>query len=228
MTQQHLHSRAAGKSEEIMLCEFSIVIAAKVNNPAILNPDFLQHNEIVDEQYEVVDSPITTPAFSQVKFNNGISVTSTPEQVVFQQSKDRLNVNAIYSPSIAKRYIECVPHVNYAAVGINPTGFSPNQSKSHVLNMLREGGSWIRFKDTSPAVALNTTYDFGNKKIFLEISRLDHVTDNENISGTVFRANFHHQITDQNAASRTRILPSILESWKHDLDDFFDLVAKYS
>lgn len=48
---------------EITLFEFSVVIVANFNNPAILNPDFLLYNEIVDSQYEVNDSPITNSRF---------------------------------------------------------------------------------------------------------------------------------------------------------------------
>ena len=224
---QQLHSRAARKSEEIMLCEFSVVIAAKFNNPAILNPDFLRYNEIVDNQYEVVESPITTPAFSQVKFSDGISVSSTPDQVVFQQTKDGLNASSIYSPSIAKRYVECVPHVHYGAVGINPTGISANHPETHVLNMLRGRGSWMKYRDTCPAVALKTTYDFGDRRIGLEISRVNHVTNSENVVGTVFRANFHHESIEQSVVSRIRQLMSILDSWERDLKNFIELVGKY-
>lgn len=222
-----MQSHEPCKAGEITLFEFSVVIAANFNNPAILNPDFLLYNEIVDNRYEVNDSPITTPAFSQVKFNNGISVSSSPDQVVFQQKGDKLSSNDICSPSIAMRYLKCVPHVSYSAIGINPKGFSIKQSENHVLNMLREGGSWIRFKDISPAVNLKTTYDFGDRKIALEISRSHQLTTSKNIAGTVFQANFHHESKGQNVGSRINHLISILESWKRDLDNFFDLVNKY-
>ena len=106
-----MQSHEPCKAGEITLFEFSVVIAANFNNPAILNPDFLLYNEIVDNRYEVNDSPITTPAFSQVIFNNGISVSSSPDQVVFQQKGDKLSSNDICSPSIAMRYLKCVPHV---------------------------------------------------------------------------------------------------------------------
>ena len=222
-----MQSQIPHNAEEVTLFEFSVVIAANFNNPAILNPDFLRYNKIVDNQYEENDSPITTPAFSQVKFNNGISVTSTPDQVVFQQSGDELNPNEICSPSIAMRYLKCVPHVSYSAVGINPKGYSINQSEKHVLNMLREGGSWINFKDINPAVTLKTAYDFGNRKIALEISRSHQLTTSKNKAGTVFQANFHHESKGQNVVSRIKHINSILKSWKSDLDEFFVLVDKY-
>ncbi|MDE0308556.1 MAG: hypothetical protein OXI60_01820 [Acidiferrobacterales bacterium] len=222
-----MQSQEPRKVGEITLFEFSVVIAANFNNPAILNPDFLRYNKIVDNQYEVNDSPITTPAFSQVKFNNGISVTSTPDQLVFQQIRDELNSNEICSPSIAMRYLKCVPHVSYSAVGINPKGYSVNRSENHVLNMLREGGSWITFKDTSPTVTLKTAYDFGGRKIALEISESHQLTASKNITGTVFQANFHHESKGQNVGSRIKHLNSILESWNRDLIEFFVLVDKY-
>ncbi len=215
------------QTEEVTLFEFSVVIAAKFNNPAILNPDFLLYNEIVDSQYEVGDSLITTPAFSQVKYKNGISVTSTPDQVVFQQAKSELNPDEICTPSIAMRYMKCVPHVSYDAVGINPKGYSANGHGNRVLNMLREDGAWSSFKDVSPAVTLKAAYDFGEKRIALEIFESQQLQSSEKTTQTVFQANFHRESRGHNVDSRIKHLNSIVESWQHDLREFFALVDKY-
>ncbi len=118
-------------------------------------------------------------------------------------------------------------HSCYSAVWINPKGYSTKRSENHVLNMLREGGSWIRFKDISPAVKLNTTYDFGDRKVALEISRAHQLTTSKMLAGTVFQANFHHESKEQNVGARIYHLISILNLWKRDLDDSFDLVDKY-
>ena len=79
------------------LIELSIVLAAKAdsNNPAILNPDFLRYNRIVDEDHEVQGSPITTPVFSQVAFKNGVKVTSAPDRVIFEQTGETLDETSI-------------------------------------------------------------------------------------------------------------------------------------
>ena len=47
-----------------------------------------------------------------------------------------MSPNDIHSPSIAIRYVECIPHVSYSAVGINPKGFSTMRPANHVLKML--------------------------------------------------------------------------------------------
>ena len=59
-----------------MLIELSVVLVADSNNPSILNPDFLHYNKIVDKGHGVLDSPISTPGFSQVAYENGVTVTS--------------------------------------------------------------------------------------------------------------------------------------------------------
>ena len=222
-----MQSQELSVAREIELFEFSVVIAAKFNNPTILNPDFLRYNGIVDNQYEVNGSPITTPAFSQVIFNKGISVSSTPDQIIFQQTGDRLGSKEICSPAIAVRYLKCVPHVSYSAIGINPKGLLTNRPDNHVFSMLREGGSWIGFNDINPAVTLKTVYDFGDRKIAVEISESHQLAASKNITGTVFQGNFHHESKGQNVGSRINHLNSILEAWKRDLNDFYILIDKY-
>ena len=105
------------------LVEFSVVLVANSNNPTIINPDFLLHNEIVNADLSLQGDPITTPLFSQVVFEGGIAVVATPDRVIFQQTGDPLALKDILCPKIAERYLKKVPHVPYSAVGINPKGY---------------------------------------------------------------------------------------------------------
>lgn len=122
-------SQSPGSHEgiDIKLIELSVVFVANSNNPSIINPDFLRYNKIVDDSYEVQDSPISTPAFSQVAFKNGIEVASTPDRIIFRQSGS-LDRETVASPEVAKRYLDCVPHVPYCAIGMNPKGVVSGQA----------------------------------------------------------------------------------------------------
>ena len=72
----------------VELFEFSVVIVAEVNNPSILNTDFLRHNGIVSERWGISAErpPITTPVLSEVTFDGGLVIRADPNRVTFQQS----------------------------------------------------------------------------------------------------------------------------------------------
>lgn len=214
------------EENEVKLIELSVVLVANSNNPSIINPDFLRYNKIVDDSYEVQDSPISTPAFSQVIFKNGITIVSDPARVIIGQSGtlDRKNV---VSPEVAKRYLECVPHVPYRAIGINPKGIVSGQEPNPVVNMVRDNGLWMSFKDVIPEGQLKAIYRYTERTIFLDIGGADVAENDQTTSGTRFQANIHRELTETDAESRITRLSSILDSWGNDLEDFYNLTSKF-
>ena len=219
-------SSGSDRRNDIKLIELSVVLVANSNNPSIINPDFLRYNKIVDDSYEVQDSPISTPAFSQIIFKNGITVASTPDRVIFSHTGnfDEENVS---SPGIAKRYIECVPHVPYHALGINPKGIVSGQAPNPILNMLRDNGSWMSFKDVIPEGQLKAIYRYTERTIFLDIGGADVAENNQTTSGILFQANIHRELSEMDAESRIKRISSLLDTWENDLDDFCNLTNKF-
>ena len=211
---------------DIKLIELSVVLVANSNNPSIINPDFLRYNKIVDADYEIKDSPISTPAFSQVMFKNGITIVSDPARVMLTQA-GTLNREHVLLPEIASRYLECVPHVPYHAIGINPKGFVSGQAPNPILNMVRDNGSWMSFMDVIPEGQLKAIYRYTERTIFLDIAVADVAENNKTTSGILFQANIHRELTETDAESRIKHLSSLLDSWESDLDDFYNLTSKF-
>lgn len=102
------------------LLQFSVVVAGRLHNPTLLNPDFLELRNIVSKDWgwEVAEV-ITTPAFALVRYSNGVSVHVEPNKLQV------VDLNAAEDPtksragSIAISYVKTLPHVHYSAVGIN-------------------------------------------------------------------------------------------------------------
>ena len=216
------------RKNDLELIELSVVLVADSNNPSIVNPDFLKYNGIVDADYEIQDFPISTPAFSQVAYKNGITVTSDPARVLFQQTKELSEANVV-SPGIAKRYLQCVPHVPYSAIGINPKGFRRilGQEPRIIANMLRNKGTWMSFQDVDPDVRLKAIYRYHGRVISLDVISTQRTENDQKIAGILFQANVHRDLAETNAASRIRFLQSVLDSWKSDLEDFQKLTGKF-
>ena len=60
----------AGNTQGADLVELSVVLVATSNNPAIINPDFLKHNGILEEDRELKEDPVATPMVSQVAYES--------------------------------------------------------------------------------------------------------------------------------------------------------------
>ena len=219
-----------GDDRNVDLIEFSVVLVATSNNPSILNPDFLHYNGIVDANRQVQEPCISTHAYSQVTFKGGLAVKADPDRVIFEQREDKLAMEDIICPEMAKRYLEKVPHVPYRAVGINPKGYRPSggEAADRVADSLIDRGAWMSFKDLTPEIQLKAIYQYTGRTILLDIAEAKKKgTDGNQISGMLFQANFHRDITETTPRERIVRLLSIIDSWREDLSDFQLLVKKF-
>lgn len=216
MTQDKTSSNG-GDGPSIELVEFSIVVLATPNNPSILNPDFLQYNEIVGSDWQVLqDSLISNPAFAQVAFEGGLIVKAYPERVIFEQSGGELVV-----PEVAKRYFQQVPYFPYSGIGINPKFFlrSTGEHLPLMENIVRDQGAWMSFKDVAPTVQPKLIYRYEERTIFLDVAHIERTIGDQTSSGILFQANVHRDVDGPNAQVRNKQLQSILDSWEDDLED---------
>lgn len=230
MAQTKTHSNE-GDGRNVDLVEFSVVLLATSNNPSILNPDFLRYNDIVDASWQVQEPRISTPAFSQVIFKDGLTVTADPDRIIFAQTGDRLAAADIVCPEMAKRYAEKIPHVPSRAVGINPKGYrrSEGEAADRVADALIDTGEWMAFQDVIPEIQLKAVYRYAKRTIFLDIVEASkRETDGRQIPGMLFQANIHRDITETSPRERIVSLLSIIDSWKEDLSDFHALVKRFS
>lgn len=102
------------------LTQFSQVVVGDSHNPSILNPDFLLVNQVVPSSWRsLVRDPITTPALSVVRFDNGVSITVEMNKI---QVVDTLQAGEDLGskvPDLTTKYVQLLQHVRYTAVGNN-------------------------------------------------------------------------------------------------------------
>lgn len=64
------------------LFQFSIVVPGRSHNPTLLNPDFLQRQDIVSADCSwTVAETVTTPLFAMVRYDNGVTVQVESEKL---------------------------------------------------------------------------------------------------------------------------------------------------
>lgn len=221
---------AGGQGLDVAIINLSVVLIADNVDPSMINPDFLRHNDIVDPGLQTGQSPVSTPVLSQVTFERGLSVVARPDRFEFAQQGQVLAEDA-ESPNVARRFLEKIPYPPYKAIGINLTGarLLDRGSENGVADALIEGGGWMAFGDVSPAVSLKAVYHCEGRQVTLDVHDAKRrVSDGSESPGLVFAANFHRDISEMSRERRIAKLMSVLSTWKDDLSDFKNLVAKFS
>jgi hypothetical protein len=165
--------------------DFSIIVAAQLNNPTILNPDFLRSNDIVPAEFKLLETT-TSPLLSKVIYEiadkkesggkKNIAITVEPARVTFSENHNGKFPSDSFLPKIASIYIDVLKHVPYVSLGIN---------------------WWIIVKQSDPATWLNG--HFIKKDVLLPVDRT--------LSASAIRFEFKHKHAHCNLSLEPWITP---------------------
>jgi len=210
----------------------SIVILGRNHNPTILNPDFLKRNDIVEVDWELQSPPICVEPMAQVHFKNGVKINAQLEKITFSESIAGKEAQEILIPEIAYKYTKTLPHVEYAAIGINPQGrISVEGDKEASQEFLKEtfitSGPWQTFGDSPVKASINFTYTFGDVVCNLGIEEKSlKFSEKESIPVLVFAANLHHILVGDDREDRLMSLHKIIREWEKDMALYKELIDK--
>ena len=209
---------------------FSIVFAAKSNNPTVLNPDFLKYNDIVDSSLALKQPPICTEQVSQVVYQNNLSITSQLDKVVFSMDEPHKNKGFQFAYEVSKKYLKCIPHANYIGIGINPQYILVLDKNSSAYEYIISNfmNSKIVNKDLS---SIDFSFSFSKDEstsCSIKISSGKKLMEDKTIHNAIMiQANLHHKV---NSATSIKInnMNEILDSYKNDVI-YFDkeIISKY-
>ena len=229
--QQGASSDAGTPQPDVMLVEVAVVLVANSIDPAMINPDFLRYDGIVDRALPVTGQPISTPVFSQATFEGGITVTAEPNRFVFVQQAEPLREDACTVPEIARRFLNKVPHPLYNATGINAKAVRSLDGElvNGVADALVNGGQWMTFNEVLPVVGLKAVYSYDDRRFTLNIDGAKRKNSEGSESfGLLFQANVHRDIAGTSQQERLDRMQSILSGWIEDVSDFMFLVEKFN
>ena len=222
---------ADGSNRDLVLSGVSVVIVANSNNPTLLNQDFLYYNGIVPNDWLLHEDirPVMTPAVSKIIFKNGFRVTAELNRILFEQFADSLKQEDVVCADVAKRYLRKIPHVPYAAIGINLHGYRIEQASETISDLLIKNGEWMNFKEATPVFQVKSLYQYDGKTVTLDMAE-DFVRETETakIRPIVFNGNIHRDMSDEtNQQMRISRLLSVLDSCNEDISDFYLLTEKF-
>lgn len=179
----------------------SVVVLAKHHNPTILHPSFLTLEGIVPSDWEVAESPVSTPVFAMVKYKNGIVLNVDESKFQVRENDPKVGVGKSQVPVLASKYVQKLPHVQYQAVGINFQGFiecaDPEillterflKSGSANFNGIHPEAGGFRFVYRLDNVRLRLSFDSGKVKA---------MKSEPERSGILIAANYHSDLAGRN------------------------------
>lgn len=220
---------------DAQILQFSIIVTGGNNNPTVLNPDFLRHNQIVLNEWgwEVVQS-ISTPPFSQVEYNSGVSVTVNTTKIELVDNSVSPTMDETHIIEIAKKYVSVLQHVPYSAIGINFTAAIPTENPSKYLKeRFIRNGLWdtkdypindvgLRFVYPLPKGKITFSIDPG---VILSSSGGGDESEKKTIKSIVINANFHRNCTNNYPDIVGEILNHI-DCATQDFDQFNTLLQQ--
>jgi hypothetical protein len=180
------------------------VVLAQAHNPTILHPTFLSVQGIVPADWQLADPPICTPAISVVKYVNQIVFTAELNKLMVLDNAPRESTPV---PSLASKYVEMLPHVNYSAVGINVSGYVECPSPAGwVINRFLKRGSGNDDKLEPSAIGIKFVYpvERGILNLNCDVGSIEKTQEKSDRPCLLINGNYHISVSHDKALEETQ------------------------
>lgn len=206
--------------QDSQLSHLSVVVTANDHNPTLLNPDFLARTNIVPDEWgwSLSGTPITTPPYSYVSYDSGVSVIVEPNKLTVSDAE-------VQEPSqskaieIAKNYIKTLPYVLYTAVGVNFHSVIPIQDAREFIKT-RFLSKDILGDESLITIGMKFVYDIDeDAKFVLEINPAYRPIDQDdegNVDSVMLTQGNFHKSCSGNDCSQNLLsdFPNITKYWE--------------
>ncbi len=200
----------------------SAVLVAMGNNPTILHPSFLKHENIVPEDWETNKDPICTPPFAAVSFTSGFSFVAELEKLQINFNGDNADQQTEKVTELAQKYANKLPHVRYTNVGINFTAFLPlKEPVKFIVERFIKEGPWNSQNYQLSSTIQSYTYPFDDHQLNVKIEpgRKQVSQDIKKVqNGIVLHANYHAECSKKIDPLKSVI--SLLQQSKNRMENF--------
>lgn len=220
-----------GMNQTLDIQDFSIILAVRNHNPAILSLDFLKGSGVIPGEWELASPPVISAQAAQMIFTNGIKIEAQAGIISFFQGMDSHDLfKNIEIPNIARRYAAMLPNLDYQGVGINPRRFVTFENRAdnahqYLTQTLLSRGSWQDFGIAPLQVGMNLAYTLERCQLRLNINEVKlQFPDREAVSALLFAGNFTYGIAGVSAEERLQNLHQVLENWQSDVTTYQELI----
>lgn len=207
----------------------SIVVLGPGYSPTMLNPDFLKNTGIVDKNWELDDSPITTPVLSMVKYTNSIVFTTEPNKIQIRNNNPQKHSDISLIPRLASKYIQKFNYVRHTAIGINLVGFINHyEPKRFLLDNIVKSGAWISPELDAASVKLIYQYPEYKLSLSVDSGEVTFADETDRQQGLIFSGNFHKDIPSRLGLEEINLdVIGTISQYESYRESFFNLVARF-
>jgi hypothetical protein len=218
-------------SQNLVIEDLVIIIAAKNHSSSILNLDFLKCSGIISKDWNLARQPISTNGFARLDFSNGIAISAESNRVVFIEQITDKKIESLQIPEIARKYTQALPNMEFEAVGINFRGYVPfvgsqDAARSYINKTLLSPGAWQEEGEEPIQASLNVAYKFNRAPFNLSINEGTWRQDDEiTIPIVMFTGSFSYEVSGETEAQQISSLHQSLENWQTDLQTYSDIIS---
>jgi hypothetical protein len=209
--------------------EIAIVIAVSVQNPTILNEDFLKQAGIIPLDWQLEREPVYSDRVAQIIFTNGFSIVAQPDRLMFLEIVGDKSIEALHAGEVAQKYLATFKMADYRSVGINFRSYAPQNSPDAATTYLNQellaAGNWQQYKQSKVRASVNLNYDLGDRQLNLSIDAGTIQFPTPLVHpAVIFSGTFSY---DPTASSGDRVakIAAIIGNWQQELNEFNCFIA---
>ena len=214
---------------QLITQEIAIVISVPVQNPTMLNEDFLKQTGIIPSDWKLERDPVYSDRVAQIMFTNGFSIVAQPDRLMFLELVGDRSIETINVGEVAQKYVAILKMADYHTVGLNFRSYvsqsSPNAATEYINSKLLSGGSWQQYGSGKMRASVNLNYDLAERHLNLSIdaAKVQFPTPSDN-PALVFSGTFSYD-TPASSDDRVTAIAKIIGNWKQELNEFNAFIA---
>ncbi len=208
--------------------EIAIVIAVKIQNPTMLNEDFLKQTGIIPIDWQLEREPVYSDRVAQIMFANGFSIVAQPDRLMFLEMVGDKSIDELSAGEVAQKYMATLKMAEYQTVGINFRSYiaqnSPDAATEYINHQLLNAGIWQQYGTGKIRASVNLNYDLGARQLNLSIdaAKIQFPTPITH-PAVVFSGTFSYDTT-AHSSDRVTQIATIISNWKQELNEFNGLI----
>jgi hypothetical protein len=209
--------------------EIAIVIAVSVQNPTMLNEDFLKQAGIIPIDWQLEREPVYSDRVAQIMFTNGFSIVAQPDRLMFLEIVGDKSIEALHAGEVAQKYVATLKMADYRSIGINFRSYAPQNSPdaatTYINRELLAAGNWQQYDGRQVRASVNLNYDLGDRQLNLSIDAgiIQFPIPLAN-PAVIFSGTFSYDPTASSGDRVTKIA-AIIGNWQQELTEFNSFIA---
>ena len=217
------------------LQKLEIMLANLSTNPGRMNPEFLRHNQIVEDDWNVRYPVLIEAGSSRIQYTNGLSLAADSDSVTISQRNPApeidptFELDAIVAPEVARKYLQKMIATDYPYFGISiePSGSmkvessGPTDSQSPLEKIALQ----MPFDGTTPIAQARFHFNLDDRQLTIYVS--ESPQENDGFAYLRFSGEIHRFVEGDTLEEQTEFLEWVLGNWEQDMNDFKELAYKY-